>query len=90
MKKNWIRFVLMVLAVLTGWFLRDLTIGQTAHAQGGGPMLRVPKAYGTLKGTIQLPFVTVGQTLIFESPADNTIRCVDTEKGAVQLTITRN
>jgi hypothetical protein len=49
MKKNWIRFVLMVPAVLTGWFLRDLTIGQAAHAQRVGTTFSIPEAAGALK-----------------------------------------
>jgi hypothetical protein len=74
------RFVLLFLAILTGWFLRDLNIVQTAHAQQA-KNFSVPKAHGTFKS-----WTTYGP--VFES-SDGTLRMYH-EDGYVVVTVTRN
>ena len=78
MKNRRIQFVLLALAVVLGWLLRDLRLEQAVHAASN---LSIPKAYGTFKGT------GMG-SLVFES-ADGTIRVVDPD-GLVTLTAKRN
>jgi hypothetical protein len=64
----------------TGWYFGQREIGKV-HAQS---QLRIPKAWGSLKGT-----GVNGAAYVFEA-SDGTIRVVQMDNGQVMATAVRN